>query len=201
MRGYFIVCEGLDAAGKTTTIQKSIKYLEEGGFPIVYNKGLKSNNIFGKFSRHFPSTLSLLIETIYSDLSFVKKNIIKGKIIIQDRWFYSIFAHNPKNKKDKFLEKIFTPFLSKPDLFIYFSVSLEERIKRLEKTKENQDHRYLLENPSVIDEREKRFLYYFNESDAKKVLIDTTNKSENESGYMLYKSIHALLKPFFEKSR
>lgn len=194
-KGYFIVCEGLDCAGKTTNIKIAIRYLEKDGYPVRYSKALKTNTIAGEFSKLFPSTFSLLTEILYLDKVFVRPNLNKGKIIIQDRWYYSVLAHNRENYKDKILGKIFKQCLSKPDLLIYFSVSLEERIRRLKKDIRNNDHLMLLKNQLIINEREKRYAKYYEDFEGDKVIFDTTNISEEESGYKLY----GLIKSYFRE--
>lgn len=191
MNGKFIVCEGLDCSGKTTTIKNALKYFDKK--QIIYSKALKSNTIFGKLSRIFPSTFSLLLELLYLDKFFIRPNLKKGKIIIQDRWYHSILSHNPENKKDKFLEKIFIPRLTKPDLLIYFSVSFSERIKRLKKTSQIKDHNILLYNPERIKQKESRYIEHYNNFKGQKEIIDTTNISEKKASdklYNLIKTIH-----------
>lgn len=189
-KGCFIVCEGLDCSGKTTSIKHALEYFKE--VPIVYSKGLKTNIIAGRFSRLFPSTLSLLTELLYLDKSFVKPNLNQGKNIIQDRWYYSVFSYNSENPVDNFLEKAIASNLSKPDLLVYFSASPYERIRRLEMKK--KDHEALLKNPKLIDQRENRGISYYNNFQGKKAILDTTNTTEEESGYKLYKIINSFLK-------
>lgn len=192
-KGYFIVCEGLDCAGKTTNIKRAMGYLEKDGYSVMYSKALKTNTIAGEFSKLFPSTFSLLTEILYLDKFFVRPNLSKGKMIIQDRWYYSVLAHNQENYKDKILGKIFKQFLLKPDLLVYFSVSLEERVRRLKKNIRNNDHLGLLKNPQIINEREKRYAKYYKDFEGDKVIFDTTNISETESGYKLYELIKSYL--------
>lgn len=191
MKGYFIVCEGMDRAGKTTSIKESIKYIEKD-YQVEYNKGLKTQTLFGKFSSRYPSTFSLILEQLYSTYFRIKPSLGKGKIVLQDRYFYTIFSHNPENKKDKLLEKLFTPFFEKPDLMVYFKVSPEERMRRL-KQEHAEEHAELIANPKIIEERDKRLLKYFERFEGKKVKIDTTGSLEKESGYKLYKIIESEL--------
>lgn len=196
--GYFVVCDGLDCAGKTTSILRAMEYFKEDDYPVLYSKGLKSNTVAGKFSSTHPSTFSLLSELLYLDLIRIRPNLRQGKTMIQDRWHYSVLSHNPENLKDQLLEKIFTPYLSKPDLFVYFTVSIDERIRRLKKAVKNKDkninHAYLLKNPTIIEQREEKFSKYYRDFLGDKILLDTTNLSEEESGYKLYESVSLHLK-------
>jgi thymidylate kinase len=191
MKGYFVVCEGLDCAGKTTSITQALKCFEEKE-QVLYSKGLKTDTIAGRFSRLYPSTFSLLVELRYLDRNFVKPYLREGHIVIQDRWYYSVLSHNPENRKDSFLERLLVPSLSKPDLLVYFSVSLDERVERLKKKNDNEDngdHRILLENPAMIKQKEQRFLAYYNKFNGPKAILDTTGLTEEESGSRLYELI------------
>lgn len=179
-KGLFIVCEGLDCAGKTTAIKEALNYLNN----FQYSKGLKTQTWIGKFSKLFPSTFSLLLELLYSDKTRIKQQL-KEINIIQDRWYYSVLSHNRENLKDKFLERIFVLLLRKPDILVYFSVSLEERLRRLKKAEQTKDHIYLIQNPQKIQEKEERFMRYFDEFNGKKYIVDTTNNSAEETGKKL----------------
>ena len=178
-----VVCEGLDASGKTSVIKKA---LELSGNEFLYNKGLKTRTIAGRFSRLFPSTFSLLLEIMYNDYFSVRKNLKKGKVILQDRWFYSVLAHNPENKKDKLLERLFVPYLSKPDIFVYFTVSDEKRTERLAAREDAKEHEFLTRNPEKIKEMEQRFFQKYLDFNGEKHIIDTTKLSVEECGKKLY---------------
>jgi thymidylate kinase len=190
----FIVCEGLDRSGKTTSIKHALSYFENEGYHPIYSKGLKTDTPAGRLSKIVPCTLTLLIEQLYLDKTIIMPELKKGAIILQDRWFYSVLSYNPENNTDKLLERIFVPYLSKPDLLVYFDVSLEQRIKRLENDR-TEDHLALLENPQLIEQRKKLILEYYNSFPGNKAIIDTTTLSEEECGYNLYSLIkYSLLK-------
>jgi thymidylate kinase len=194
-KGYFIVCEGMDAAGKTTSIHNAItEYRRIYGDTITYNKGLKSDSFFGKISEKFPSTITLLVEQLYQNNRIIKPELSIDNIVIQDRWYYTVLSHN--KRKEKLLEKIFTPFLSKPDALVYFSVSLEERLKRLNQDSKKAEHMEILNNPKFIKKREERMLKYYSEFDGPKIIIDTTSKTKEQSGHELYEFICSLSKTF-----
>jgi len=189
MGGQFVVCEGLDKSGKTTSMKYALEYLRNEDYPTIYNKGLKTNTLAGRFSKLFPSTSSLLLELGYLDITRIKPSLRKGEIILQDRWYYSVLSHNSYNKIDNFLEKTFVPYLSKPDILIYFTVSDDERIKRLENSDNTIDHRILIENPEIIHRREKRYEEYYREFHGYKAILDTTYTPAEETGYEIYELI------------
>ena len=187
-KGYFIVCEGLDAAGKTTTIKHALEEFQNSS--MKYNKGLKSATILGKISSLIPSTVTLLMELIYQDLKIIRPALKQGQTIIQDRWYYSVLSYY--SKKEEFLEKLFVPFLSKPDALIYFSVSLDERIKRL---RMRDDHKGILEYPEKIQARERRLLEFYTNFKGPKMIIDTTHRTEAESAHTLCALIQSVMAP------
>lgn len=184
-KGLFVVCEGLDCSGKTTTIKYAIERLREEGIEVSYNKGLKTDNFFGRISSMFPSTLTLLIELLYVDYKIVRPMLERGETVVQDRWYYSVLSHNPKNKVDSLLGKIFAPLLSKPDAYVHFTVSLEERVRRLKDKEKSKDHLILIETPRLIEEKERRYVNYYNGFSGKKEIVDTTRSSVEESGYKI----------------
>jgi thymidylate kinase len=188
-KGYFIVCEGLDAAGKTTTLGKILAQNPESD--MKYNKGLKSSTIMGKISSRIPSTLTLLAELLYEDNTIIKKSLGHGQTILQDRWYYSVLSYN--NKKEKLLEKLFVPRLTKPDALIYFSVSPEERIRRLKRRDDSASVKELQRYPEILQDRERRMIEYYNSFKGPKAIIDTTNSSEAESARILYSLIQSIV--------
>jgi thymidylate kinase len=190
MNGKFIVCEGLDRAGKTTSIREAMKYLEQD-YAVLYSKGLKSDTPAGKISKIMPCTFTLLSEIFYLDKTFVRKNLDNGYLILQDRWYYSVMCHNEANQKDKFLESIFVPHLVQPDYFVYFTVSLEERIARLKATENGNE---LIYRQEMIISRDNRYREFYDSFPMHKAIIDTTGKSVEQSGFELYNSINTYLK-------
>jgi len=190
-RGKFIVCEGLDASGKTTSARHAIRELG-GKYYISYSKGLMTDTPAGRLSRLYPSTLTLLTELLYIDRRIVRPDLDEGYSVIQDRWYDSVLFHNPDNPADRILERVCVPWLTEPDLLVGFTVSLGERIRRMEKRMDEHD-RILLEDPQKIIEREERFMERFEWFDGEKEMIDTTDLTEEEAGYMLCQAIDIYL--------
>jgi dTMP kinase len=190
-KGHFIVCEGLDCSGKTACIRRSMEQLRD--YPVIYSKGLMTDTPAGRLSMLYPSTLTLLTELAYLDERYIRPALGDGKIVLQDRWYYSVLSHNPESIVDDILERIFVPRLSGPDLLVNFSVSFEKRIERLKKNLE-MNHRDLLENPEIIYRREKRYIEHFESFRGYKAMIDTTELSEEGCGYELFSVIDEYLK-------
>lgn len=179
MKGLFIVCEGLDGAGKTTTIREAMKKLDNG---FVYSKGLKSDTIMGKIAPKIPSTFTFLLELIYNTHKKIKPALIGKKIILQDRYSLSVlsFVPNVSLFHNRLLIKALQRFLLEPDLLVYFQVEKNERIRRLKGTDSNKHHLSLINNPSLIDLREKAYYQLYESFKGNKHKIDTTGRSKSD---------------------
>lgn len=179
MKGLFIVCEGLDGAGKTTTIKEAMKKLDNR---LVYNKGLKSDTIMGKIAPKLPSTFTFLLELIHSTNKKIKPALTANRIILQDRYSLSVFSFVPHVNlfHNRLLIKILQRFLLKPDLLVYFTVAKNERIKRLKVDNNNKYHSALVNKPSLIGLREKEYCRLYENFKGNKHKIDTTGRSEND---------------------
>jgi len=127
-----IIFEGLDASGKTTIIHELIKKNPQ----FIYSKGIGSNTFIGKISKKFPSTLLFFLEIIYTQHKIIIPNLRKNKVILRDRYSLSILSHEKAQKPlNKIISQIFRLFILKPDVLIYLTVSMDERINRLKKHK------------------------------------------------------------------
>jgi len=175
----------LDKSGKTTSCKHALNFFKSEGFKVHYSKALKTNTFFGKLAKRFPATLTLLLEIAYINLKLKSKD----GIVLQDRWFYTVMSHNSENKKDQFFWKIFKNFIAKPDMLVFFTVSNEKRIQRLKLASQTKDHLFLVENPSIIKERENRILMLFQEFYGTKLFFDTTHTTAKQTGYLLYQQV------------
>lgn len=181
--GIFIVSEGLDCSGKTTSIKAAIGIIGE---KAAYSKGLCSGTFAGRMASRFPSTFLFLIEQIYLTYFVIKPKLRKGKIVLQDRYFISIASHLPSAAKlhNRLLIKAAKPFLLAPDILVHFNVSEKERIKRL-KQNPYRHHAELIEKPWLIALREEAYKRHYRGFNGRKAVIDTTNNSREESGEAL----------------
>lgn len=182
--GLFVVCEGVDKAGKTSVINYTLEQISEA----IYNKGLSADTIMGKISRLYPSTPLFLLEQLYQDKIKVNQVIEEGKIVLQDRWFYSTICYPEKGKFAEIFSEIIGPKLRKPDLLVYFTCSLEERIRRLQ-SEPTPDHLDLINNPEKILQWGKNMLNHYHSFPGQKYLLDTTNRTVAESGDKLMEII------------
>ncbi len=193
MKGKFIVCEGLDRAGKTTSIKEALKLLHEDSSSFCYCKGMCSNSYLGKKNRKNPTTDGFFLEQADIDRTFIIPQIVQGYNILRDRWFYSILSHHELTEEERRMENLIVPELTKPDLLIHFTVSLEERITRLRWEGWKKDSRMMIDNPSIIIERERRYMKFYENFQGPKAVINTTGKTAKESGQVLYSIINQYL--------
>jgi len=185
MKGKFIVCEGLDCAGKTTTIKKAMECLED----TVYLKGLGSNTRVGQYAKRHPSTLNFLIELLYVTYKRIIPALRFGKTVIQDRYDISIITYPDATKwYNKLIIKLIKPLLKEPDLLVYFTVSEDVRRERLIASSYNKYHSLLLEKDN-LNCREKLYDDYINQYENRKCFIDTTHSSIENSMKLLINNI------------
>lgn len=190
MKGCFIVCEGLDCSGKTTSIKRAIESL---GGNAIYSKGLCSNTFAGKIASRFPSTFLFLAEQLYLTYFVIKPKLRKGNIVLQDRYTASVASYIPKAGKNynRLLIKLFGKLMLHPDILVYFTVSEKERIKRLME-KPSKHHTELIEKSGLIALRENAYAAHYNAFGRKKGIIDTTGKTAEESSMLLQKLINSI---------
>lgn len=168
--GKLIACEGLDCSGKTTAIQEVLKEHPEW----VYSKGMGSDTLMGRLSRKFPSTLTFLVELLYVQQSHTLPSLEQGRIVLQDRHELSISSYVPLTGRwhNRTLIEAFHPLIVPPDALIYFTVPLEERIRRL-KEKGTRYEMLLAEAPELITLREAEYVRGYEEFKGFKTRIDT----------------------------
>lgn len=185
MKGLFVVCEGLDCGGKTTTIKNVMKQINKNKF--IYSKGLGSNTIVGKIARKLPSTFMFLVELIYLTYKNIFPKLLRGKIVLQDRYDMSVISFVPSTEKlyNRMLIQLLKSLLIKPDILIHFTVDMKNRLKRLKKSSNNNYHKMLIENPSLIIMREKSYTKLFDELKCKKIEINTSKYTIKEATQLL----------------
>ncbi len=187
--GKLIVCEGLDCSGKTTTIKEVLKEHPEW----VYSKGMGSDTPMGKFSRKFPSTLTFLVELLYVQQSQVLPNLKQGKIVLQDRHELSISSYVPSTQHwhNRKLIGEFHPWIVPPDALVYFTVPLEERVRRL-REKGTKYEMQMAENQELIALREAEYARGYEEFKGLKLRLDTGKYGIRETAERLEEFVSRL---------
>jgi thymidylate kinase len=190
----FIVAEGVDRAGKTTLLQEAKRILLEDGKQCEYYKVLKSDTMMGRLSTQFPSTYSLLGEVWYVDQRMVRPYLRKWRaadgtddILLMDRWWYSVTAHHLLSRNEECFADAVIRTVTEPDILVHVTVSLEERLQRLQNDR-SREHDALLKDPDRIIMYEARLKKEM-ESHTYLKSIDTTGKSPAQSAHALVRII------------
>ncbi len=140
-RGFLIVFEGIDGAGKSTQAEILMKTLQEKGFNVVYfrepSKGKWGREIKRKAAH--PDSLSPE-EELELFLKDRKENVEKNlkpalkekKIVILDRYYFSTIAYQGAKGIDRErIIKMNERFVAKPDLVFFLDVDPQEGLDRI----------------------------------------------------------------------
>lgn len=169
----FICIEGLDGAGKTTTINRLKERLADVEDTLfvrtpssqeIRNLLLTENEIFTRnAARHlFASDMIQLDETV------VKPALAHGKTVFSDRWVASTYVYQRLNVTDLLLEELLTN-LSIPDVTFFLVGDPLLLLNRSGKT----DH-YEGKSTEVLLYREKQYLSAFSIGCSKDVVVLNT---------------------------
>jgi dTMP kinase len=153
----FIVIEGLDGTGKSTTAKALAKEL--GGIAL--------NTPLDKFKGVRPQLEDIYAEESYGRQLFyastaisssikVEKELAKAPVVVLDRyWLSTQVYHSWRTEGAHFKLLEVEEMLLKPDLTVYLELSLEERIKRLggrdDNTEEDRQTTDLVANQRLND--------------------------------------------------
>lgn len=145
-RGILVVVEGIDGSGKSSNIKKFIKNystqlnIVETNF--IHSKYIKDQLIKTKLENCDPYTFLFMylsaLSYCYSE--FIIPNLKAGKIVLLDRYIYTIFLKSLIQGIDmKYLESCCKIF-RKPDIYIYLKA--DEKICLERKLNENRPLSY-----------------------------------------------------------
>ena len=145
-KGKLIVFEGIDGAGKTTTIHLIASYLNKLGYRTFITGEPTFMNKQGRLFRKY--VLSGKINDVYLSLMLlikdreihIKKQILPylydGYVVLLDRYLLSTIAYQSVNKNIKdvfsFVSKKHN-FILKPDITFFLDVSPPIAIKRIKR--------------------------------------------------------------------
>ena len=182
-KGKFIVLEGLDGSGKTTAAKKIIREIPE----LAYFKGLGKNDFWGILSKRFATTFLFLWEVLETTYVSVRPALRKGENVLMDKYFFVVASHIPDVERpiNKFFVRLFEKFMIRPDLIIYFTVNVEERLRRLRNGPFNKFHEKLINDPDWMLERERSYFDLTMKSGLDVRILDTSTISEEETAERL----------------
>lgn len=174
--GRFIVFEGLDMSGKTTCIQSLLDQLKDN-YPLAYLKGLDSSRWLGKLAMKYSSSFLFYLDLLWLTWFKINPYLKQGKIILQDRYYLSVasyVASADKPTNNNWL-KFFKFLFREPDLIIYLTVDINQRLLRLQANLDNAYHLILFKQPQLIKLREEKYTQLLGSYAAKVLTIDTTH--------------------------
>ncbi len=189
--GKLIVVEGIEGGGKTSSIKKAMEMSREG--EIVYSGGFPVDSSWDRFVHSHPdSTLYYLYFALRRQ--GIRSELSKGKLVVQDKYIQSVDSFLPDCRwtRNRIARKMFNPFFVTPDLYIHFTLTSEESLRRIG-LKTGEEHReyyqHLLSHPEEIIERQREYQRVFNSLSCPKVEIDVTALSIEESAGRLLEEI------------
>lgn len=137
----FIVLEGIDGVGKTTLSQRLQKALEAEKYPVVWHRE-PTDSPAGKKIREFLSGKRELspkeqLEAFLSDReesvkTVIQPNLSSGKIVIQDRYYFSTAAYQGRDEEDAMdiLYQNEDKGFPEPNRVYFLDMSPEEALER-----------------------------------------------------------------------
>lgn len=144
-----IVFEGLDGAGTTTQKNLLSKYLKNKNIPY-FSTFEPTDNMIGSLIRDIlkhkhqttSDALALLYSAdrndhLYNEEYGLVKQIEKGLIIIQDRYFYSSYAYQGVNTDWQFIKQIND--FPHPEYLIYLNAPYTVCMDRIEKRGQSKE--------------------------------------------------------------
>jgi len=128
-KGFFIVLEGLDGAGKTTMALMLRDELSRAGIPVLYTyeptdsevvKAVKST--YNDLRDAYIDALAFALDRLIHLKMKVKPFLEKGGVVISDRYYYSSVAYQSASGAPFEWVMEVNRFALKPDVAIYLDV-------------------------------------------------------------------------------
>ena len=140
-RGFLIVIEGIDGAGKTTHARKLVRWLRKNGIRTRYTFE-PTRGVIGRILEKMASkrkvdvrveALLFAADRIDHLNKIIKPLLEKGFIIISDRYVHSSIAYQSITVGDQGWVEELNKFAEKPDLVILLDVDPETGLKRIKR--------------------------------------------------------------------
>lgn len=141
--GLLLVVEGIDGVGKTSQVEKLIKWLEDKGYDVATTKWSDSDLLKGSIKQAKKDRiLTPLLYSLIHAADFIVRYeqeivpaLAKNKIVVCDRYTYTSLVRDAVRKVDTgIVSKVFKE-LRKPDLIFYCHAPIEVAFTRLVKGK------------------------------------------------------------------
>lgn len=136
--GTLIAADGLDGSGKSTQFRLLKFWLQAEGYEVVTTELVSSKLIKRalkagkKQGRMDPMLLSILHAVDFAEL--YEREIVpalkRGSVVLADRYVYTALARDVARGVDQnWIEQVYS-FAARPDISIYFQLSVDESLER-----------------------------------------------------------------------
>jgi dTMP kinase len=136
-RGFFVVLEGLDGAGKTSIAYRLIEDLRSMGYRAEYTyepydtdfvRALKEK--YNSYRDAYLDALTYAADRLIHYRSVIEPVLESGGIVICDRYYYSSVAYQSAQGADPEWVLIVNRYAPDPDIAIYLDVEPETGLRR-----------------------------------------------------------------------
>jgi dTMP kinase len=143
-QGKFIVFEGIDGSGKTSQLERAAEWLKKHNIPVFTNREPSSGRAGLRLRKSASSgrlTPEEEAELFLQDRRWnVENNLLPalnaGKIILQDRYYYSTIAYQGARGLDPDeIRRKNEAFAPRPDLVLLFDLNPETALERIKKNR------------------------------------------------------------------
>ncbi|MGB9827838.1 dTMP kinase [Thermosphaera chiliense] len=136
-RGFFIVLEGIDGAGKTTLAKMLIDMFKSKGMEAVYTyeptDSLIVRAVKGEYSSYrdaYVDALAFALDRLIHVKTLIQPMLEKGVCVVSDRYFYSSIAYqSAMGAPFEWVVEV-NKYALKPDLAIYLDIPPEVAMAR-----------------------------------------------------------------------
>jgi len=202
--GLFVVFESAPKCGKTTLATEVVKSLQiELNTTVEHKRGALSNTPFAseiksrKITDLGYSSAFYWADCIFDTQDFIRPTILKGNIIIQERYDLSIatfreihgFQHD-ELLLDNYLQH---GMLIHPDLTIFLRPDPELIVKRISSHNKSTDiDKMFIKNPLLINSMQTRLEHHIKRLHRKYLVIDTGKNNINTCISIIMDSIQSI---------
>uniref|UniRef100_A0A7C2S5X0 Probable thymidylate kinase n=1 Tax=Archaeoglobus fulgidus TaxID=2234 RepID=A0A7C2S5X0_ARCFL len=199
MKGFLIVFEGIDGAGKSTAVKMAARILSKRGIPCIVLKE-PTDGPYGRELRNSKGRLppQKEFELFTEDRKIDVKNrilpaLLDGKTVIMDRYYLSSVAYQgARGLNPEEIIRINESFAPKPDLVILMDLNPRIAIMRIRKRR-NPDS---FEDIPYLEKVRELYLRYLPHSGKKTAVINAERPLKT-----VFNEIENVLENFLKKNR
>lgn len=187
MPGNFVVIEGVNGAGKTSTLQAVLGIL--GKANLSYSKGFSNGSSWDHLIHQHPHSILYYLDLACKTQKKIKPQLARGKVVLQDRYVQTVDSYLPDSEwlHNQVARKLLDHLFLRPDLYIHFTASVGEVVSRLSKSASDAYRLDGVRHPEKNEMREEKYRKIYDELTCPKQVIDTTGRETNDCAQELVK--------------